>query len=149
MSNRLVVRPFVPRDNEAMAATAAEETMRDMLMAYGDHEPSGPAWTAIWEGRIVGSGGFVEVYGPNSSRATAWAVMVPMSGPAIRAVKRAIMQKIWDAPYRRIEADVDYEFASARRWVRSLGFKLETNYKEAWTPDGRAVAEYVIIKDVT
>lgn len=143
------LEPFEPRHLTAFAETAAEINLRryiekaDLSSLAGN----GPAWTGFWNGKPVAAGGFVEVYGPGSIRAVAWAILMRMPKPALRAVHKAARNGLAQAPYRRIEAHVDVRFEASHRWMGMLGFMVETPLKRFWTPEAHSVVEYVMLKD--
>lgn len=145
----LVVRDFEPAHLKDFSGGALEVSVRRHLEEndLSALKGTGPGWTGFWNGEPIGAAGFVEVYGPGSIRATAWAILLSMPQTAFLAVHRRVKRGLADAPYRRIEAHVHYNFSASHRWVQSLGFTLEQGFKPLWMPDGAAVSEYVILKE--
>lgn len=144
------LRPFVPKDLREFADNAAEVSIQPYLkeLDFDALGSAGPGWSGYWNDIPVAAGGFVEVYQDNPMRATAWTIMLgQMPRGAFLHVHRAVKKAILDAPYKRIEAHVDCDFWASRHWMELLGFKVETERKDFWTPDGRAITEYVCIKD--
>ena len=56
--------------------------------------------------------------------------------------------KKWIAglPFRRLEASVDVSFLNGHRWIKALGFKVETPLQEKFQPGGRDSVGYVRIR---
>lgn len=145
----LVVLDFEPEHLHEIGPGALEISVRSRMqdMDLEGLKNTGPGWTGFWNGEPIGAAGFVEIYGKGSIRATAWAILLSMPQAAFLAVHRHVKRGLLEAPYRRIEAHVHYNFSASHRWVQSLGFKLEHGFKPLWMPDGAAVSEYVIIKE--
>lgn len=144
------VREFVPEELRTYADMAAEESLRPYLKAldFDVYDTAGPAWSGYWNGEPVGAAGFMLPYGrDNTMRAIAWAILFKRSGPWFAHVHRYVKRGIAASPYRRIETEVYCDFDDGHRWVRALGFTLETERKPYWAPDGAAVSSYVIIRD--
>lgn len=144
------VRDLVPADLKAYADIAAEESLRPFLKAldFDVYDAAGPAWSGYWNGEPVGAAGFMLPYGRETTmRAIAWAILFKVRGPWFAHLHRHVKRTIAKAPYRRIETEVYCDFADGHRWVRALGFAIETERKPCWAPDGSAVTSYVIIKD--
>lgn len=89
---------------------------------------------------LVGCAGVAPV---NPWRGIAWALMrtgLPRLFPAFHILARRELHRI---PLQRIEAYIDPTFSPAARWVRFLGFVIETPYKPFFFPDGRGAQEWV------
>jgi len=50
-------------------------------------------------------------------------------------------------PFRRLEASVDVRFEKAHRWIRMLGFTMETPLQRKFQIDGSDTVGYVRIKE--
>lgn len=80
-------------------------------------QPSGPAWTGVENGVIMGCWGCVD--------GRVWVLLSKAirSRPFLlhRAVKRCL--EAGEHAYPALEANVQVGFASARRWIERLGFE--------------------------
>ena len=147
---KVTVFPFSPGHLHAMAGPAAETWMQPLLddMVPEQLALSGYEWTAIADGQVVASAGFIPAYPDSTMRAVAWAIVSRNISPLIFVkVHRAVKAALRDSPFRRVEANVAVELTEGHRWLRSLGFVVETPCKRLWRPDGGSVAEYVYLKD--
>lgn len=78
--------------------------------------------------------------------AVAWAILDVEAGPFLPQITRRCRAMLDAAPFRRIEATAACNFPEADRWLRMLGFELETPWSEGYTPDGQDVAIYKRMK---
>lgn len=146
--DRLALALFDPLHLKEFEDRAAEVLVREQIKRtrLEDMKDSGPGWVAFWDGEIIAAGGFVEIYGQGSSRASAWIMMLPMPAVAALALFKAVRVKLETAPYRRIECNVQCGFTAGKRWARLLGFRVETRFKAQWFPDGQGATEYVMTR---
>jgi hypothetical protein len=143
------VRPFDKADVKRLAAEGAEYWQRPLLTDENIEamNVAGSGWAGLWNGVLCGVAGFAEPYPGNTVRAVAWALLIhPMPRPCFVHVHRAVARALAEAPYTRIEAQVDTRFGKSLRWTRLLGFEVETPVKRAWLPDGGDVTEFVIVR---
>lgn len=81
------------------------------------------------------------------TRALAWSFLSDKVGPRnFRAVHEQAKKFLDGLPYKRLEASVDVDFENGHRWMRALGFKVETPLQEAFQPDGKDSVGYVRIR---
>lgn len=78
--------------------------------------------------------------------AVAWAVLSVEAGPFLPSITKRCRAMLDAAPFRRIEATAACNFPEAERWLRMLGFELETPWAEGYTPDGQDVAIFKRMK---
>lgn len=88
-------------------------------------------------------GGVIEYW---EGRAEAWAFFRPALGSLFIPIHKAVKRYFDLCPIRRIEAVVDCDFPRGHRWIKSLGFELETERMKFYQYDGRDSARYVRIK---
>lgn len=81
-----------------------------------------------------------------AQRAVTWAFLGNAAGKHMLRLTRSAKAVMACSPFPRIEALVDVEFEAAHRWVRLLGFQLETPRKRAYRVDGGDSAEYVLVR---
>ena len=94
----------------------------------------GQAFTALDDDGVIACAGVAEVW---EGRGLAWALIGASAGRHMLSVHRAVAGFLKQAPYRRIEATVDDGFDEAHRWMRMLGFTLETpGGMPGFRPDG-------------
>ncbi|WP_322063693.1 GNAT family N-acetyltransferase [Burkholderia cenocepacia] len=101
-------------------------------------------WALVEGGITLGCGGFAEVW---ENRAQAWTLMSPalMSPRRFRSVHRMVHAVLDDAPWRRIEMDVDAANTAGAAWVERLGFVRE-GVRRKYTADGRDVILFARVK---
>lgn len=104
----------------------------------------GVAFTALEGDRVLACSGVVDMW---DNRCVAWAYLDQRPGHHFVSVHRAVARFLEGYPCRRIEATVDAGFDDGHRWIKKLGFKLETpEPMQAYTPDGRAAYLYSRVK---
>lgn len=101
------------------------------------------AFTALDGEVVLGCGGLYEI---NQCRGLVWAYVGSEAGKHFTAIHRAVKSFLDIAPHPRIEADVAYDFAPGHRWIKLLGFELETACRKNFFPDGGAAACYVRLR---
>jgi hypothetical protein len=93
------------------------------------------AWTALDGDEVVACAGIMHLW---EGRGHAWALLSGNIGRRMVQMHRAVKRAIELSGYRRIEMDVDAEFAEAKHWARLLGFIDETPHgMPGYSPDGR------------
>lgn len=107
-------------------------------------EHSGQAFTGVHGGQVVCVAGCANVW---EGRALAWAFVSPAAGACMVTLHRAVAGFLAQAQYRRIEAIVDDGFEAGHRWMRLLGFRLETpDGMPGYLPDGRKTFLYARVR---
>ena len=82
-------------------------------------------------------------------RAYAWSFLSErITVRNFRDVQRWAKRFLAGLPFRRIEASCDPQGENGHRWLRSLGFTLETPVAEAFEVDGRDASLYALVRDV-
>lgn len=80
-------------------------------------------------------------------RAYAWCFLSERIDAALfPQVQKWAKRFLAELPFRRIEAACDPDWAPGHRWLRSLGFTLETPRAEGFEVDGRAAALYAKVR---
>ncbi|WP_369064774.1 GNAT family N-acetyltransferase [Burkholderia gladioli] len=115
-----------------------------LTLAYAEHLCTlpGVGWALVDGGETLGCGGIVEVW---ENRAQAWTLISPALLRRFRPAHRMVRDILNDAPWRRIEMDVDAEHVAGVAWAERLGFVLE-GVRHKYTADGRDVMLYARIK---
>lgn len=90
----------------------------EVLMLYGAFE--------MWEGRGV-----------------LWGLLAEGIGSRFTALHRESLAFVEGLPFRRLEATVDAGFTQGERWIKMLGFRLETPCMRGYLPNGGDAAMYV------
>jgi len=102
------------------------------------------SFTGVSNGRIIGFAGLIEFW---PGRAEVWAEFSSsITKNEFVSVHRAALRLLDVCPYIRVEAVVDREFKAANRWAVMLGFKVEADRLEAYSPDGRDCRLYARVK---
>lgn len=103
------------------------------------------AVTFIADGVVLLCCGAFEMW---PGRFLAWArVNADAARPHVLAVNREARKFLQSVDARRIEANVACGVEVHHRWLRLLGFKLETDRMPKFFPDGSDAAMYVILKE--
>lgn len=96
---------------------------------------------------IVGAAGIVPQW---TGRAIAWAAFSPFKRrewPVVTRKVESVLAIAHARGYRRIEAYVAGGFPAAHRWIRRLGFELETpDGMKGWDPDGLTYFMYARVR---
>lgn len=102
-------------------------------------------FTAIKDKNVIACGGLLPVWPNNTTRAMAWMLLANDLGPNFTFIHRAVLKVLNDSPFDRVEAHIDPKFPPAERWIRMLGFRIETPWKPFFFPDGSAAQEWIRI----
>lgn len=141
----MIVRPWRIGDSQKIRLQRAQCYTGDLADVSADLTPLseiGLAWSADDDGDVVACGGLLPVW---DNRAQAWMLVGENAGPHFTGIHRSVRDFLVNAPYRRVEAHVDVGFSEGVRWMKMLGFELES-YKRAFRPDGADMLEFVRIR---
>lgn len=100
-------------------------------------------FTGIVGEKVVACSGVVPYWG---DRGVAWALLAEDSGPHFTAIHKAVFQFLETTHFKRVEAYVDLDFKPAHRWMKMLGFEVETPVAKRVLPSGKDGAVYVRLK---
>lgn len=102
-----------------------------------------PSYTGLAGDVPMVCAGVVEFW---PGRGEAWAYLARDAKPYFLAIHNAAKQYLRNAPFRRIEAVVDYEHREGHRWVEALGFKCEAPVLRKYGVTGRDCTLYARVK---
>lgn len=98
---------------------------------------------AIFNGdKILGVGGFQKL---DQCRATCWSLLADDIGADFFYVHKAVLKRMQDTEYQRLEVAVAEMHVEAHRWTHMLGFKPEGTMKK-YFPDGSNATLWARIK---
>lgn len=118
-----------------VTAMAPEDVAR--LTAKGTH-------LSFFAGDVlIGCAGVVPVH---EWRGVSWALIRSGLPEHFLGFHRGVLAALRAEAYQRVEAYVDPTMSTAERWMRALGFRIETPYKPFYFPDGRGASEWVRYK---
>lgn len=139
-TERLCAAHILSVELQPAQASVAGVITRD----YAEHLCSlkGVGWAITDEGVTLACGGIVEIW-PN--RAQSWALLSDEAIYRFKAVHRLVTGVLRDAPWRRIEMDVDAGHAAGIAWADRLGFVSEGTRRK-YTVDGRDVILFAKVK---
>lgn len=106
-------------------------------------EESCRAFTLIREGRPVACFGSVELY---PHRAVLWALLDKDIGKHMVTAVRVAKRFVQTLPHKRIEFEVDYDFAEAHRWAKLLGFTCEVERLRCHNALGGDTSIYSVVR---
>ena len=140
------IEPYRPEHLTKLALQPDQQAARVFISEPGYPEmlASTNAFTAIIDGRIVGCAGIMELW---KGRGMAWALLTgEIGGENMRRIHFAVKRYLDASTFQRIEATCDVNFAQGHRWLRLLGFTMETPVMRRYRPDGGDEAMYVRIR---
>jgi hypothetical protein len=125
--------PFQPEHLAQIKLPARQAEYYDRLIqpGYAESLATGPAWTALARGRVIGCAGFLEQW---SGRAIAWAMAgdIPTdSGPSILEKLKSVISE----QTGRIEFTAPTNNGAACGVAHALGF-VEEGLMRSYGPDG-------------
>jgi hypothetical protein len=129
---------IVPQPEQAAewAAITAEQARASEL--------SGEGWSIFVGLHPVACAVLSEI---SDGRAAIWAILSVDAGPHMLRALRVSRRMFEQSNFRRIEAVVLTGFAAGDRWMRILGFQLETPHgMAAFGPNGEAYSLYARVK---
>lgn len=97
------------------------------------------SWTVVVDGDPMACGGLLMQW---PGRHYAWTYLNAKAGPHMGFVTRAVQEKMAQVE-GRIEATVRCDFEKGHRWMRLLGFEVETERMKAYGPAGEDHTAYV------
>ena len=98
-----------------------------------------PSYTALHGGGVIACAGTLPQW---PGRSIAWAYLHKNSGPHMRFITVAVRNHL--AMIKgRIEATVRCDFSAGHRWMKMLGFMVETAVLPLYGPEGEAHTAYV------
>lgn len=104
------------------------------------HELAGPGYSILVDGEAVACAVLAPL---GDGRGALWALVGAKAGPHMLRAKRIAEKMMRESGLRRIEAVVATEFAEGHRWMRMLGFELETpNGMRAFGSNGETFSLY-------
>lgn len=98
------------------------------------------AFAALDNGEVLGCSGVVPMW---EGRGAAWAMFTGNIGNRFIIMHRAVLSFLEMCPIRRVEAAVDVDFEAGKRWMKQLGFRLETPLMRHYFPNERDASMYV------
>jgi RimJ/RimL family protein N-acetyltransferase len=129
--------------NTIMLQPAQQQFFSYFNAEYGQAlKQSGPAFTGIHEGQVLGCAGLVKQW---ENRAIAWALLSGNIGNEFVRIHRAVQRFLDLTEFDRVEAHVDADFVAGHRWIRMLGFR-EEGYMKRFNPNGGDAVLYARLK---
>jgi hypothetical protein len=108
------------------------------------HEQSPHSYTIVDDaGTVMFCGGVVEYW---EGRYSAWAIFNKTRRQSFLAVHKTVQRFLREHSFRRIEAAVEVDFKKGHRWMRAMGFELETELAKAYLPSGKDASIYVRVE---
>lgn len=138
--------PYRPEHLRMLALQPAQSAARSMMdvVGYAEMLETTNAFTAIVGDRVAGCAGIMEMW---AGRGMAWTLLADdIGGVEMRRIHYAVKRYLDASMLRRIEATCDVNFEQGHRWLRLLGFTLETPVMRGYRPDGGDEAMYVRIR---
>jgi hypothetical protein len=140
------IEPFKPEHLAMLALQPHQQPMRAFMQTpgYAEMLAETDAFTVYIDGRIVMCAGVMTLW---EGRGTAWALLTgDLGGEHMRRVHYAAKRYFDASTLRRIEATCDVDFEEGHRWLRLLGFTLETPVMRNYRPDGGDESMYVRVR---
>lgn len=142
----MIVRPWRDGDFRDLQLQSAQNYLHEIvpdgvidLSPLAEHHL---AFTALADGKVVAIGGVEPIW---QDRALAFMFVSEDAGKHFRSIHKAVKRFLDEAPFKRIEANIDIGFKEGARWMKLLGFELE-GYMRAYRPDGADMLLYARVK---
>ena len=138
--------PFDARHFRQLRAQPAQAWAAGLVTEKDLRALEGPSATTLMrDGKPLACAGALE-YWPG--RAMVWSFIGADADAAVFPKLHAHAKQFLDGlPYRRLEASVDVGFENGHRWMRALGFTVETPLQRYFQPNGGDSVGYVKIKE--
>lgn len=138
------IAAFKAEDFHAMELQPAQAWVHAHVTPEQIKRVEGPnSWTGWVGDQVVWCFGWFEIY---PTRAVVWALISAQAGPHFAAIHRFGRALVDSLPHKRLETEVDWDFEQGHRWMRMLGFELESPRRRAHRADGGDSAVYVRIR---
>jgi hypothetical protein len=115
----------------ALGKETDHERMRDGFVHSVEHQ-----------GKIIACGGLIPVWPDCTVRAAAWGLLSKDIASLFPFIHKNVLRVMDESPFNRIEAHTNPNFPPAERWIRMLGFEIETAWKPFFFPDGSGAQEW-------
>ena len=137
--------PFAAEHYTQMDVQHAQAIMRDIVSIDGLRGLECPyASTLMQDGLPLACAGAAKYW---EGRALLWSFLSSrVDARNFRQVHAAAHQFLSGLPYRRLEASVEIGFEAGHRWLRLLGFKVETPLLRRFGCDGSDHVGYVLLR---
>ncbi len=106
------------------------------------YERGGGVVGAVGESIVV-IGGAVEKW---EGTGFAWLLLTSKAGPHMREIFRETQNYLKCCSFPRIELLVESDFVNGHRFARLLNFDLEAANMRKWSPDGKDMALYSMVR---
>lgn len=107
------------------------------------HEMAGSGYTILVDDHAVACAVLAEL---GDGRGAIWALIGADAGPYMRRAWGVATRMMLESGLRRIETIVATDFEAGHRWVKMLGFELETpNGMRSFGPNGETCSLYARI----
>lgn len=140
--------PFELDHLKALHLQPAQAWMQPLVdaPAYAQQMAACDSYTALLEGAVVAVAGLVTIW-PGRAHLSALISDGFKDSGAFVVLHREVLRRLAASPIARVEATVDGGFEAGHRWMRMLGFRLETPKGMAgYMPDGRTSYLYARVK---
>lgn len=144
------VIPFQITDMKYILARQPEhlqylkDIITDVALEFHSKSPYAFSLRRKVDGMPVACAGLT-MYWP--TRAEAWTLFAPNLTRELFYIQRAVKRFLDICPVKRIEAAIDMEREESHRWIKSLGFALESPRLKCFRADGGDVSMYVRIRE--
>lgn len=130
----MIVRPYEQGDEDNIDLQESQSYMMDHIdnINVAELAACSDVWCGEHNGKIVAMGGIVPIW---EGRGQAWMLIANVAGVRMTHVHKAVLNALVKSKCTRIEATVDIGFKQGVRWMKMLGFELES-YMKAYRPDG-------------
>lgn len=138
------VVPFEPWHLDWLSPQEAQLSIDHQISPeIADHFAECQSFSGLVNGKVVACSGVVPFWG---GRGVAWAILDKDCGPHFKAIHQAVYNFLETCNYQRVEAYVDLDHPAAHRWMKMLGFEIETAVAHKIMPSGKDGAVYARIR---
>lgn len=144
----MIITAFQPEHLKELRLQPAQAWMQPFVdePTYAETLMRADSYTVFLGGSVVAIAGLMTIW-PGRAHLSALVADAFADGSSFVRLHRETLRRIQASPITRIEATVDDAFEEGHRWLKLLGFKLETPLgMRGYMPDGRTSYLYARCK---
>lgn len=101
------------------------------------------SYSAFSNDRVIACAGVQELW---DGRAACWALVAEQCRHEFLQLHNIVKRFLMVSPYQRVEAYVKHDFLAGHRWVKALGFEVESPRMKSFLPGGADASLYAIVR---
>lgn len=101
------------------------------------------SYSYVEDGKVYACAGITEYW---EGRGEAWIILSEGLGHRFKAIHTLTKKFLDECPIKRIEGIINVDFKDAHRWIKHLGFEVESPCMKAYGRDGADCVLYAKVK---